>query len=97
MAQFRKIPVVIEAFRWTGDVHQDEDPIGAVEAIKSGAITFTDVGTPEVALHISTLEGTMRADQGDWIIQGIAGEIYPCKPAVFSRTYELVFDQLEAA
>ena len=41
-------------------------------------------------LEIVTLEGTMRADPGDWIITGIKGEKYPCKPDIFSATYEVV-------
>ncbi len=42
----------------------------------------------EVALDIDTLEGTMRANVGDWIIKGIRGEVYPCKPDIFAATYE---------
>ena len=40
------------------------------------------------ALWIGTLEGSMRADKGDWIIRGVKGEIYPCKPNIFAATYE---------
>ena len=40
--------------------------------------------------HIKTLEGTMRADAGDWIIRSVNGEIYPCKPGIFDKTYEVV-------
>lgn len=43
-----------------------------------------------VPLEIETLEGTMRADAGDWIITGIKGEQYPCKPDIFAATYEAV-------
>lgn len=42
--------------------------------------------------HISTLEGVMRADVGDWIIRGVKGERYPCKPDIFAATYEAVED-----
>ena len=41
-----------------------------------------------VSLDIETLEGTMRADAGDWIIRGVEGELYPCKPSIFDQTYE---------
>ena len=41
-------------------------------------------------IEIDTLEGTMTAHIGDWIIQGVAGEFYPCKPAIFEQTYEAV-------
>jgi hypothetical protein len=88
--QFRKKPVVIEAFCWTGDEHQTEDPVWACDAIRRGEITFENVGTPEVRLIVSTLEGKMTANQGDWIIQGVNGEIYPCKPDIFAKTYDPV-------
>lgn len=44
----------------------------------------------EEELEIETLEGTMKADKGDWIIRGVKGELYPCKPDVFDLTYEEV-------
>lgn len=44
----------------------------------------------DVAIEIETLEGTMRADPGDWIITGVKGETYPCKPDIFEATYEPV-------
>jgi len=53
-------------------------------------------GWPEMSEHfgsgieIATLEGVMRADVGDWIIRGVAGEFYPCKPDIFAATYEPV-------
>jgi hypothetical protein len=90
MPQFRKKPVVIEAFQWTGGPDQTDDPTWAVDAIKSGAIRFENEGTPDVALLIDTLEGTHRANQGDYIIRGVKGELYPCKPDIFAATYEAV-------
>jgi hypothetical protein len=83
MAKFRKKPVVIEAFRWTGGPDQDDDPVWVVEKIKSGDVWFARGG-----LHIKTLEGVMRAEAGDWIIKGVKGEVYPCKPDIFEATYE---------
>lgn len=44
----------------------------------------------DVEMEIETLEGTMKADKGDWIIKGVKGELYPCKPDVFAMTYEKV-------
>ena len=41
-------------------------------------------------VYVSTLEGTMRADVGDWIIKGVKGELYPCKPDIFQQTYDPV-------
>lgn len=86
--RYRKKPVVIEAFRWTGGPDQTEDPAWIIAAIKAGTVRFQDAGTPAVAMLIDTLEGTHRADQGDYIIQGVKGELYPCKPDIFALTYE---------
>lgn len=88
MGLYRKKPVVIEAFRWTGGPDQTEDPEWIVAAIRSGAVRFENAGTPEVAMMIDTLEGTHKANQGDWIIRGVKGELYPCKPDIFEATYE---------
>jgi len=74
--KFRKKPVVIEAFRWS------HDPIPEW----LGSDPYED-GVP---LKIATLEGVMTAQPGDWIIRGVKGEIYPCKPDIFEATYEAV-------
>jgi len=83
--KFRKKPVVIEAFKWTGGPDQTEDPEWIVAKIKDGSSWFY-----ENNLVIRTLEGDMFASVGDWIIQGIKGEVYPCKPDIFEATYEPV-------
>ena len=88
--KYRKKPVVIEAFKWTGDVTQTEDPTWVVEAIKEGTVTFQNVGSEECILVIKTLEGDMIASRGDYIIQGVKGELYPCKPDIFETTYDIV-------
>lgn len=86
--RYRKKPVVIEAFQWTGGPEQEEDPEWIVRAIKNGVAWFENEGTPEVIFMIQTLEGVHEASVGDYIIHGIAGEIYPCKPDIFQATYE---------
>ncbi len=101
MPKFRKKPVVIEAYRWDGHNVQalakwasDADfasrvARGAVQ--KEVDLPVDIVGTPSgVRVEIRTKEGTMLADAGDWIICGIAGEFYPCKPEIFAATYEEV-------
>ena len=93
MGQYRKKPVVIEAFKWTGHEDQAEDPVWIVEAIKDGRVRFKNACTSYVSLLISTLEGTMEAKQGDWIIRGLKGELYPCKSDIFEASYELVEDE----
>ena len=84
MPKFRKKPVVIEAVLWDGNLTTVE-PLMLGADIHDGGV-WQDLG--ETALMIPTLEGTMRADKGDWIIRGVKGELYPCKPDIFAATYE---------
>ena len=87
MSKFRKKPVVIEAFRYTGDLYTNGEfncPDWAVEAYENG--TFVSHGQGE--LYIKTLEGEMLVSVGDYIIQGVNGELYPCKPDIFRKTYD---------
>lgn len=86
--KFRKKPVEVDAFLWTGDERQTEDPLWIIDAIKEGEVYFTK--DPAVRMHMKTLEGVMTAQQGDWIIRGVKGEIYACKPDIFEMTYERV-------
>ena len=80
MAQYRKKPVVIEAFQWLVDI----TPQWWIDRVG----TMIDVSTEQAI--IPTLEGNMRADRNDFIIKGIQGEMYPCKPDIFEATYEKV-------
>ncbi len=89
--KFRKKPIVIEAFKWTGDDNQVEDPEWIVEAMKEKKVSI-EVWNGELVMFIETLEGTMQGKLGDYIIKGIKGEIYPCKPDIFEATYETVTD-----
>lgn len=83
--QFRKKPVVIEAIQYDGTHQSHREIVSAfganISADKDGA------GRP---LSITTLEGVMTARVGDWIIKGVNGEVYPCKPDIFEKTYEQV-------
>lgn len=90
MSKYKKKPVIIEAFKWTGDINQTEEPDWIVRAIMNGTVFFPNKETEEVKLCINTLEGTMTANRGDYIIQGINGELYPCKPDIFDKTYEVI-------
>ncbi len=83
MALYRKKPVVIEAVQFTGDASAPE-----IMALDLGCEHDPALGTDVMLIH--TLEGTMRADPGDWIIRGVKGEIYPCKPDIFAATYDAV-------
>ena len=88
-------PVVIEAFKWTCDQHYTEEPGWIIEALKDGTVVIPNLSWSietygRFVMEINTLEGVMIADQGDYIIQGIKGEIYPIKEEIFYETYEEV-------
>jgi len=91
MAQFRKKPVVIEAFQFMGH-DTGLDPDWFVAAVNAGTITRHKTEKIENSdwLEIKTLEGSMVANRRNWIIRGVAGEIYPCKHEIFEATYESV-------
>ena len=85
MPKFRKKPVVIEAFQYG----VDDPPRWAREAETKGTVVFfSQHGGVVRWCEIETLEGRHRAELGDYIIQGVQGEIYPCKPDIFAATYE---------
>lgn len=80
MAKFRKKPIIIEALKWTGDNFAD---IAAL-----GEDIYGPYGKEDAHLEIKTLEGRMIVGRGDWVIRGVNGEVYPCKPDIFSKTYD---------
>lgn len=90
MSKYRKKPIGIDAFKWTGDIKQTEDPKWIINAIKEGKVWFNNIGTSAVTMEIKTLEGNHIAKRGDYIIQGMKGEICPCRPDIFEMTYEIV-------
>ncbi len=91
--KFRKKPVVIEAFQYDGDFIDSKGnwyiPEWAKEAFENGVLYFGYIGAP-AELFVKTLEGDMLVSVGDYIIQGVNGELYPCKPNIFEKTYEVV-------
>jgi hypothetical protein len=86
-ARYRKKPVEIHAYRNNGNFERFEEWLDDLEQ-PLGQRPFFDYS--DGAVNIETLEGVMRADVGDWIIQGVKGEFYPCKPDIFAATYEPV-------
>lgn len=78
--KYRKKPVVIDAFRFRIDNIPDWFMDGVSDL---SIVTYYDF------CHIHTLEGKMTGRTGDWIIRGVKGECYPCKPDIFEMTYEL--------
>lgn len=86
---YRKLPVLIEAYQFHNRVcHPDNRPTWLLDAVDAGTVVFKEQREAPDYLLIQTLEGVMRADVDDWIIRGVAGEIYPCKPSIFEATYE---------
>lgn len=86
--KYRKKPVEVEVFHWKRDPSQVY-PQWVLEAHEKGNL-ISYIKNGELALSIKTLEGTMTANEGDYIIKGVQGEIYPCKPDIFEATYEEV-------
>jgi hypothetical protein len=82
VARFRKKPVVIDAIQWDGE-ESTFDKIIELDADQSHTL-----GMVGAVLCIPTLEGVMEASPGDWIIRGVKGELYPCKPDIFDATYD---------
>jgi hypothetical protein len=78
MAKYRKKPVVIEATQWFK--HGDHPAVIKMHTVELDGVT------PQA--YIETLEGQMLVTAGDWIITGVKGEHYPCKPDIFEATYE---------
>ena len=74
-----KIPVVVEALKWDGPADDS--------ALAAFAGHWASI---RAEVYITTLEGAMRVSPGDWVIKGVEGEFYPCKPDVFAATYKVL-------
>jgi hypothetical protein len=89
MGLFRKKPVVVGAIQWNGDnlieIIQFTGQNASAKNLRWG--DYEDLVARD-GLKIFTLEGPMMASIGDWIIKGVKGECYPCKPDIFALTYE---------
>ena len=104
--KFKKRPVVIEAMQLEGtnaDMHAvyqwierntlgSFEPLDVIEGRKPYPASGVSIDPRDGRLIISTLEGLHWADPGDWIIRGVQGEFYPCKPGIFDATYEEATD-----
>lgn len=101
--KYRKKPAVIEAFKF--DYDDDGKPAvefahwpewlrdaAVMDKNETGAFYYSHFSN---RFRICTLEGDHTVTQGDWIIRGVAGELYPCKPAIFDATYERADDEAE--
>ena len=93
MGRYRKKPIEIEAIQFTGTNKQEiEQFVGKVLDFEVASRSALQMGLPTdiTSIFINTLEGRMEASVGDYIIKGVQGEFYPCKPDIFGATYEEV-------
>lgn len=81
--KFKKKPIEVDAWQYTESAPFVPDFVRLSTDTRFSSINGRS------CLYIKTLEGEMRADIGDWIIQGVKGELYPCKPDIFAATYEV--------
>jgi hypothetical protein len=96
--KFRKKPVVVEAVKYCGGVDNNIDFILHlfpdinlhISSISSVGSNPPDWAKKPDELYVETIEGWMKVKDGDWIIKGVKGEFYPCKPDIFEQTYEKV-------
>jgi hypothetical protein len=84
--KYRKRPVVIEAFQL--GIHYVPDWF--MDKVSSNDIILYNISENDGYAEIKTLEGIMKANHGDYVILGVQGEVYPCKPDIFNSTYEWV-------
>lgn len=86
MKKYRKKPVVIEAVQFK----DDPDTLIEIQEFMQSELRISYEKSDAPVIKIETLEGVMDAAVGDWIIKGVNGEFYPCKPDIFEKTYEAV-------
>lgn len=95
MPKYRKKPVVVEVIQWTGrNLEEIRNFVGS-DLIEDYKVLLSINGTLKkmlIGIAINTLEGEHIADYGDYIIKGVQGEFYPCKPDIFHETYEEVIE-----
>lgn len=85
MSKFRKKPVVIDAFLWTGDIESLDKWVTSLGDNVINIFKYDVDGD----IYVCTLEGAMFVSIGDYIIRGVKGEYYPCKPDIFELTYDV--------
>jgi len=90
--KYRKKPIIVDAFKWTGGPDQTEDPEWIEGAIKKGDVFFKNSGTLEVTMHLD--QGAQIADRGDYIVMDEYGAMSAHSPEGFEATYEKVEDNV---
>jgi len=86
---YRKKPVVIQAIQWDGTLSGRDDILAVFKDIDTCAMSSKPSENKCYSWHIRTLEGSHEVSHGDFIIRGVKGEYYPCKPDIFAMTYEV--------
>jgi phage terminase large subunit-like protein len=87
---YRKKPVLIEALKWDGSMDKMEAINARWPEMRTSRLTSHPVNRTVQSWSIATLEGQHSVSVGDYIIKGVKGEFYPCKPDIFEMTYEAV-------
>jgi len=90
MTTYRKKPILVEAWQWPGNDDSAGAPAWIRNALNRRILWFSHDSLNTLVLVIGTLEGIMIVRPSDWIIRGVAGELYPRKPEIFEQTYEAV-------
>lgn len=90
--KYRKKPVVIEAVQLRWDTWSEMCEHANVGKLVDGKPEGIPSPDGKIVMAIPTLEGVMTANENDYVIKGVKGEIYPCKPDIFEATYEKVID-----
>ena len=95
--KYRKKPVMVEAFQMTSERRENSvdwpewlHQAWNLELGEPGSLSTVELENGDVAISIGTLEGIFIVSDNDWIIKGVVGELYPCKPDIFEATYEKV-------
>lgn len=91
MAKYRKKPIVIEAYQYEGDFISNGEfiaPSWIKGALDNEVLVYKEKDNTPPELYVRTLEGDMKCNYKDYIIKGVNGELYPCKPDIFEKTYE---------
>lgn len=88
--KFRKKPVIIEAMQWQPGRYPEWANLTSWLVVEHCDFVYPEPVEASTLITILTIEGAMTARPGDWIIRGVKGEFYPCKPDIFEATYEAV-------
>ena len=91
--KYRKKPVVIDAIQWDGTLSGWRKIESAFPKMRTTSIRYHEVRNEASGIRLTTLEGSYGVSDGDYIIRGVKGEFYPCKPDIFEMTYEAIEQQ----